>query len=37
MTEIEKIAKQNGWALLGSKGSRFVSSVVIRPYVLTTK
>ena len=37
MTETEKIAKHNGWALLGSNGSKFVSSVVILPYLVTTK
>lgn len=36
-TPTQKIAKQNGWMLLGSEGSQFVSSMVIRPYVLTTK
>ncbi len=36
-TQTQKIAKENGWMLLGSRGSKFVSSVVIRPYVLTTK
>ncbi len=36
-TATQKIARQNGWTLLGSKGSNFVSSVIIRPYVLTTK
>ena len=37
MTEIQEIAKQNGWALLGNNASRFVSSVVILPYLVITK
>ncbi len=33
----QKIFKQNGWMILGSKGSSFVSSVVIQPYSIAKK